>query len=176
MAGLVSEFDRDVLDLLKEECAEVVQAASKVVRFGADTVNPFATKADQKPNGQLLEDEIGDVLAIAQLLAERGLIDFTRIYARTEWKRGMLREHQSLDAYKAEVLTAAEVCALRDGMRITVTWMQQGSVLQHYQVQYCGGVPWAAICTDGEPIMVEPLIEWGGRGAVTLANVRQGWL
>jgi NTP pyrophosphatase (non-canonical NTP hydrolase) len=54
----------EILHILQEECAEVTQAISKCFRFGLDNVKPG------KPltNAEHLEGEIGDLLAMVDLL------------------------------------------------------------------------------------------------------------
>jgi len=37
---LPTEYEREVLTILMEECAEVIQRASKALRFGLDEVQP----------------------------------------------------------------------------------------------------------------------------------------
>jgi NTP pyrophosphatase (non-canonical NTP hydrolase) len=60
----------EVMNILSEECAEVVQAVSKCHRFGLDNFKPG------KPltNAQHLEGEIGDVLAMVDLLQSMGVV------------------------------------------------------------------------------------------------------
>ena len=53
---------QEVLNILQEEAAEVVVAASKVMRFGIDTVHEGHT------NRTRLAQEIGDVTAMIDLL------------------------------------------------------------------------------------------------------------
>jgi NTP pyrophosphatase (non-canonical NTP hydrolase) len=55
---------REILLITQEECAEVTQAISKCFRFGLDNFKP------NKPltNAQHLEGEIGDLLAMIDLL------------------------------------------------------------------------------------------------------------
>ena len=62
----------EVMNILSEECAEVVQAVSKCHRFGLDNAKPG------KPltNAQHLEGEIGDVLAMVSLLQSMGIVTF----------------------------------------------------------------------------------------------------
>lgn len=126
----LTPLDRDIVDLLQEEGAETVmeivpllfdmvmaiarvqKTSSKAQRFG-NAKNPFAA-GDVKPNFELLEDEIGDMMAIAAILASRGVISKARIDARIEWKVGMLKTHGSIDWTKAdlpedEVAVAPEV-------------------------------------------------------------------
>ena len=54
-----------------EECAEVIQAVTKGNRFGYDFIKPGTTKT----NREHLEEEIGDVLAMIDILLERGFIN-----------------------------------------------------------------------------------------------------
>jgi len=55
-----------VLQCLQEECAEVIQIASKIIRFGAHSRNP--EHPDAQSNIDLLHQEIGDVFAILEVL------------------------------------------------------------------------------------------------------------
>jgi len=72
-----TEKEKEFLDLLQEECAEVIQIASKVKRFGWESYHPedenFVT------NRNHLEIEIGDILAIVEVLTSRGLISKSNI-------------------------------------------------------------------------------------------------
>jgi NTP pyrophosphatase (non-canonical NTP hydrolase) len=60
----------EIMNILSEECAEVVQAVSKCNRFGLDNFKPG------KPltNAQHLEGEIGDLLAMVDLLKLKGVV------------------------------------------------------------------------------------------------------
>jgi NTP pyrophosphatase (non-canonical NTP hydrolase) len=58
------------LDILQEECAEVIVAASKINRFGANSFHPQGTKS----NLARLEEEIGDVLAMVDVLLSQHII------------------------------------------------------------------------------------------------------
>lgn len=56
----------EILLILQEECAEVTQAVSKCFRFGLDGKK----EGEKSTNAQRLEEEIGDLLAMVQLLTE----------------------------------------------------------------------------------------------------------
>ena len=58
------------MNILSEECAEVIQAVSKCHRFGLDNYKPG------KPltNAQRLEGEIGDLLAMVDLLKSMNVV------------------------------------------------------------------------------------------------------
>jgi NTP pyrophosphatase (non-canonical NTP hydrolase) len=56
---------------LMEECGEVTQACSKIIRFGLDTKR----KNKDQSNKELLEEELGDVLCLINRLMDAGIID-----------------------------------------------------------------------------------------------------
>ena len=63
------------MDILQEECAEVIQAVSKVSRFGIDNYKPG------KPltNREHLEEELGDVLAMVDIMLEQGIVNISKL-------------------------------------------------------------------------------------------------
>jgi len=61
----------EALTILVEECAEVIQAVSKVKRFGVDTTN----SETGKKNGFALTKELADLLAVIRLAEKHGAID-----------------------------------------------------------------------------------------------------
>lgn len=62
----MNEQTREVLLILQEECAEVTQAISKCMRFGPDQIKP----GKNRTNIQMLEEEIGDLFAMVELLVD----------------------------------------------------------------------------------------------------------
>ena len=62
---------QEVLDILQEECAEVIVEISKCRRFGLESRH-YKTDIEHK---EMLEQEIGDVLAMINILVTRGVID-----------------------------------------------------------------------------------------------------
>jgi len=61
----------EYLEILQEECAEVIQAVSKIKRFGLHSFNPTDKKKVQ--NIEHLITEIGDVVGMIKLLTESEL-------------------------------------------------------------------------------------------------------
>jgi NTP pyrophosphatase (non-canonical NTP hydrolase) len=61
---------KEVMDILQEECAEVIQAVSKISRFGLDNVKPNKPKT----NRQHLEEEVGDMLVMVDIMIEQGIV------------------------------------------------------------------------------------------------------
>jgi NTP pyrophosphatase (non-canonical NTP hydrolase) len=66
----------EVLLILQEECAEVTQAVSKVFRFGYDMRYP--TESDPS-NKEKLEEEIGDLQAMIDILIENSVLSDANI-------------------------------------------------------------------------------------------------
>ena len=65
----------ELLAVLAEECGEVVQRVGKILRHGIGSVSPYSGLA----NKTSLEDEITDVLAVADLLSRLDVLDWQRI-------------------------------------------------------------------------------------------------
>ena len=65
----MNEDTREILLILQEECAEVTQAISKCFRFGPDQVKPGSAKI--QTNVQALQEELGDLLAMIELLVNK---------------------------------------------------------------------------------------------------------
>jgi NTP pyrophosphatase (non-canonical NTP hydrolase) len=67
----MNEQTKEVMDILQEECAEVIQAVSKISRFGIDNVKP----GKPKTNREHLEEELGDMLAMIDILIVKGIVN-----------------------------------------------------------------------------------------------------
>lgn len=65
----------EALTLLVEECGEVIQAATKLLRFG-EIANPWTGER----NAEVLARELGDVLACVELCASYYLVDPVKVY------------------------------------------------------------------------------------------------
>lgn len=81
----------EYLDILQEENAEVIQAISKIRRFGIHSKNPYHGE-DSKDNRELLVDELGDVLALMQLLEDK-IFTWPELQARANFKKEKLRSY-----------------------------------------------------------------------------------
>lgn len=80
----------ELLGLLQEECAETVQVASKIGRFGMESCHPNDLTVN---NRQMLEQEIADIQAIIYLLIDEGFISSNNIQA------GFVKKMEKLRAY-----------------------------------------------------------------------------
>jgi NTP pyrophosphatase (non-canonical NTP hydrolase) len=73
----------EIYDILIEECAEVIQAVSKVKRFGIDSVD--------ETNRDRLEQEIGDLLTMIDLLYVKGIINEKNVLEAQQRKISKLK-------------------------------------------------------------------------------------
>lgn len=73
--------NHEILQILQEECAEVIQAASKCVRFG------------EKDNILNLQKELGDVLCMLEIMHEYDMIAYTTLEKYTLEKREKLKKY-----------------------------------------------------------------------------------
>jgi NTP pyrophosphatase (non-canonical NTP hydrolase) len=73
---VINDKTQEALVILQEECAEVIQAISKCYRFGLD--NSHKSGLTQRAN---LEMEIGDMLALVDILIEQGVVNLNNLTA-----------------------------------------------------------------------------------------------
>lgn len=66
----MNDREREVMNILSEECAEVIQAISKCHRFGLHNIKP----GKPKTNCEHLEEEIGDLLAMIDILVDMQVV------------------------------------------------------------------------------------------------------
>lgn len=62
---------KEALGILQEECAEVIVEVSKCNRFGMSS-NHYKTGIQ---HSKMLEMEVGDVLAMVDILVDQGVLD-----------------------------------------------------------------------------------------------------
>lgn len=74
---------QEILNILQEECAEVIQAVSKINRFGIDNFKP----GKPKTNREHLEDELGDVLAMIDLLIKNNVVSESKLAEAEQSKK-----------------------------------------------------------------------------------------
>ena len=72
---------KETLMILQEECGELTQAISKCFRFGKDS------EWDGTTNKRRLESEIGDVLAMIDILVESGYVSDDTLNASRKAKK-----------------------------------------------------------------------------------------
>jgi len=67
--------ENEILNILQEECAEVIQMVSKCRRFGMDERH----LKDGGTNRERLTEEIGDVICMLKLAQDFGIVDVTEV-------------------------------------------------------------------------------------------------
>ena len=82
----------ELLDLLQEECAEVIVEVSKCRRFGLDSLH---YKTGIK-HSTMLEMEVGDVLALVDILVAQGILDRDGLKVATENKKLKLQQWSNI--------------------------------------------------------------------------------
>jgi NTP pyrophosphatase (non-canonical NTP hydrolase) len=65
----MNDDTREILTILQEECAEVIVEVSKCFRFGPDQM----MQGVHVTNMQRLEKELGDLLAMVELITENNV-------------------------------------------------------------------------------------------------------
>ena len=71
----MNDRERELLLITQEECAEVTQAISKCFRFGMDQIKPGQSQS----NREHLEEELGDLLAMLNLLYDFDIVDMKNV-------------------------------------------------------------------------------------------------
>jgi len=84
--------EKEVMDILQEECAEVIQAVSKISRFGIDNYKPGKSKT----NREHLEEELGDLYAMIEILQEMDIISWTNIEKASKAKIDKLKKWSTI--------------------------------------------------------------------------------
>ena len=83
---------KEILDITQEECAEVVVAVSKISRFGIDNFKP----GKPKTNREHLEEEVGDLLAMVDLMIEHKIIDNNSVDVARAAKKDKLKQWSNI--------------------------------------------------------------------------------
>jgi|TARA_B100001079_G_C16124748_1_gene388604 NTP pyrophosphatase (non-canonical NTP hydrolase) len=78
---------KEILTILNEECAEVIQCSAKLQRFGVN---------DEK-NQKKLEAELGDVMAMMLILNYYGMVERTAIEKQIKRKLKKLKRFSQIE-------------------------------------------------------------------------------
>ena len=82
----MNDIDKEILVITQEECAEVIQEVSKIFRFGIDNQHK-----DGMAHRAKLEMEVGDLLAMIDLMFEHHLIDTKNVQTSIQNKKDKLK-------------------------------------------------------------------------------------
>jgi NTP pyrophosphatase (non-canonical NTP hydrolase) len=92
-ANKMDSQTREVMNILSEECAEVIQAISKCHRFGIDNYKP----GKPKTNREHLEEELGDLMAMIDILHEMDVVSYTNIELASKAKIEKLKKWSTIE-------------------------------------------------------------------------------
>ena len=87
---VINEQNKEILLIAQEECAEVTQAISKVFRFGIEGEHNGFT------NRERLEEEVGDLLCMIDLMIENQILDANVVHRATVNKRHKLAKWSNI--------------------------------------------------------------------------------
>jgi NTP pyrophosphatase (non-canonical NTP hydrolase) len=82
--------EQEILAIASEECAEVIQAISKINRFGLDMEWNGTVNRDH------LATELGDLLCMVDLLVEKGVVSRDKIYEASLAKKDKLKRWSNI--------------------------------------------------------------------------------
>lgn len=88
----MTETEKEILSIAQEECAEVIQAISKVFRFGFDGKHPN----ENTTNLDRLEEEIGDLQCMFNIMLEFNLIRGDKLRAAEYKKLAKLKQWSNI--------------------------------------------------------------------------------
>lgn len=80
----LTEAQIERLNCLQEEAAEIVQAASKILRFGFESKHP--SRPEGPTNREHLEEEIGNLMVILEFMSHNEDVDDERVNAQIQLK------------------------------------------------------------------------------------------
>lgn len=87
-AGKTTDQIFEALGILQEECAEAIVEVSKVRRFGFDNLH-YKSGISHKAH---LEQEVGDILAMVDILVEQGVLDVQALDSAKFRKKEKLKD------------------------------------------------------------------------------------
>ncbi len=88
----MNKKENEIIDILQEECAEVIQMVSKCRRFGIDNTH---TKSGESNRARLTE-EMGDMLCMLKLAQDFGIVDVNEVLAASVAKEEKLRKWSNI--------------------------------------------------------------------------------
>jgi NTP pyrophosphatase (non-canonical NTP hydrolase) len=86
----MSDKQKEIMLIAQEECAEVIQAISKVFRFGEND------EYNGQTNQQRLEEEVGDLLCMIELMQQYGVVNPTNVLNANVKKRNKLKQWSNI--------------------------------------------------------------------------------
>ena len=89
----LSSIESEVVNILSEECAEVIQIISKIQRFGLDSCHPNEPNVTNLDN---LHSELGDLLAMVGICINIKLIEEEKLALAVDRKVEKLKKWSTI--------------------------------------------------------------------------------
>lgn len=89
-----SEEESEILNLITEECAEVIQIISKINRFGFSSYNP--NDKEKVINRDLLVQELGDIIALVEIAIDSNIINISELNDAVISKKERLKIYSNI--------------------------------------------------------------------------------
>jgi NTP pyrophosphatase (non-canonical NTP hydrolase) len=83
----------EIINILSEECAEVIQIISKIHRFGLHSCHPSEPAVSNLDN---LHQEVGDILAMIALCVDFGLLEEHNLEIASKKKMEKLKKWSNI--------------------------------------------------------------------------------
>ncbi len=98
----LTNHERELLTILMEECAEVIQASSKLMRFGKENRPPDGFPHSEISNSTYLGLECGDLDCMIRLVKEAGIISLRDLGAGHQRKLERLKKYMQTEPENAK--------------------------------------------------------------------------
>jgi len=92
--GKCTHEEKEILNILLEECSEVIQAISKIFRFGFDSRHPDYPLLTNRVH---LMEELGDLHCMMNLLYQKNVIPFEEVVRYSEMKLAKLKKYSNIN-------------------------------------------------------------------------------
>lgn len=89
-----NEEESEILNLIAEESAEVIQIVSKINRFGFDSCHP--KDPEMKTNRDLLVEELGDLIALVDIAIDKNIITLSELVDAVLSKKERLKLYSNI--------------------------------------------------------------------------------
>lgn len=86
--------EKEILNILSEECAEVIQAISKILRFGFDSTHP---SDNTYTNRNHLTEELGDLYCMLNIISQKNIVNVEQVIQYAESKLSKLRKYSDIN-------------------------------------------------------------------------------
>jgi NTP pyrophosphatase (non-canonical NTP hydrolase) len=91
--GKITTEESEICNILLEEASEVVQAVSKVFRFGWDSCHPDKPNFTNKEH---LTEELGDLVCMIKILCDKEIVSLADVSRYAEYKQKKLKIYSDI--------------------------------------------------------------------------------